>query len=135
MSAGWITAYTVLSRTHVGEFEAVLEEALEPYGVTAVPFPILRVRLRDVADEVLLLMALSSVGQAYRVVAGEYAFPGDWEEEVEGVIALHDIRAGVVPSVCYRLELRNAAMLDHLHAALHGRGPTFGPTYPRIAAS
>jgi hypothetical protein len=133
VSAGWINAYAVLSRTHAGEFEAVLEDALEPSGAMAIPFPILRLRLRDVADEMLLLMALSGVGQAYRVAARQYAFPAEWEEEVEGIIAFHSVRASVVPSICYSLELRNADMLGDLHAALHGRAPTFGPTYPRIA--
>jgi hypothetical protein len=135
VSAGWINAYTVVSRTHAGEFEAVLEEALEPSSATAVLHPFLRVRLRDIDDEVLLLMALSRLAQPYRVVARQYAFPAGWEEELEGVIAFHSIRASVVPSICYRLELRNDDMLDNLHAALNGRAPTFGPTYPRIGVS
>jgi hypothetical protein len=136
VSAGWIDASVVLSTTHAAEFEAVIEEALEPCGATAIPYPFLRVRLRNSDDEVVLLMALSSnrCGQHHRVAPLCYAFPTEWEEEVRDILAFHSIKAGVVPSVCYRLELRRAAMLDDLRGALLARTPTFGPTYPRIAA-
>jgi hypothetical protein len=135
LSAGWIDAFAVLSTTHAPEFEVAFDEALEPCGATAVPHPFLRVTLRDVGDEVLLLMALSRAGQAYRVAAKQYAFPAGWEEEVLSIVALHGIHASVVPSVCYRLELRQASMLDNLRGALSERAPTFGPTYPAIAVN
>jgi hypothetical protein len=134
VSAGWINAHAVLSTTHAPEFEAVFDNVAEPGAATAVAYPFLRVRLRDVADEVLLLMALSRCGQHYRVGTGLYDFPAEWEEEVSEILAFHCLRASVVPSVLYRLELRQAGMLDDLRGALLARTPTFGPTYPRIAA-
>ena len=134
MSAEWIDASAVLSARHAAEFEAVFEEALEPCGATAIPYPFLRVRLRDVGDEVVLLMALSRCGQQYRVGTGLYGFPAEWEEEVREIVAFHRLRASVVPSVCYRLELRKEGMLDDLRGALLARTPTFAPNYPRIAA-
>jgi hypothetical protein len=136
VSAAWTDAFVVLSMTHAAEFETLFEEALEPCGATAVPCPFLRVRLRHVGDEMLLLMALSSdrCGQHHRVGLLRYAFPAEWEGEVRDILAFHSIKAGVVPSVCYRFELRQAGMLDDLRGALFKRAPTFGPTYPKIAA-
>jgi hypothetical protein len=136
VSAEWIDASAVLSTTHAAEFEAVLEEVLESSGATAVPYPFLRVRLRDSDDEVMLLMALSSnrCGQHHRVGPLLYAFPAEWEGEVREIVAFHFLRASVVPSVCYCLELRHVGMLDDLRDALLARTPMFGPTYPRIAA-
>jgi hypothetical protein len=48
----------MLSTTHAAQFEDVLDATVRPWDATVVPHPILRVRLRNVADEVLLLMAL-----------------------------------------------------------------------------
>lgn len=137
MSAEWVDATAVLSTTHAAQFEAAFEDALEASDAIIVSHPFLRVSLRDVYDEVLLLMALSSnhCGQHHRVGPLRYAFPAGWEAEVRGILAFYSIKAGVVPSVCYRLELRNAGMLDDLHTALNRQAPTFGPTYPRIAVS
>ena len=136
MSAGWIDASAVLSTTHAAEFEVAMEEALEPCGATAVPYPFLRVRLRDIGDEAVLLMALNSnrCGQHHRVGPLCYAFPAEWEGEVRDILAFHSIKAGVVPSVRYHLELRQASMLDDLRGALVARTPTFAPNYPRFAA-
>jgi hypothetical protein len=134
VSIAWTNAFVVLSMTHMAEFEAAITEIADPCCATAVPYPFLRVRLRDVADEVLLLLALSRCGQEYRVGPGLYGFPAEWEEEVRETVAFHCLRASVVPSVCYRLELRRAGMLDNLRSALLARTPTFGPSYPKIAA-
>ena len=117
----------------MAEFEAAIDEIADPCSATAVAFPFLRVRVRDVGDEVLLLMALSRCGQHYRIGPGLYDFPAEWEEEVRELAAFHFLRASVVPSVCYHLELRRASILDALRGALFERAPTFGPTYPRIA--
>ena len=135
MTAAWTNAVVVLSMTHMAEFEAAIDEIADPCSATAVAYPFLRVRLRDVGDEVLLLMALSRCGQHYRVGTSLYGFPAEWEEEVRELAAFHFLRASVVPSVCYHLELRQASILDSLRGALSERAPTFGPTYPRIAAN
>ena len=134
MTVAWTNAFVILSMTHMAEFEAAIDEIADPCSATTVAYPFLRVRLRDVGDEVVLLMALSRCGQHYRVGPGLYGFPAEWEEEVRQILAFHSIKAGVVPSVCYRMELRNAGMLDDLRGALFSRAPTFGPTYPKIAA-
>jgi hypothetical protein len=134
MSGPWIGAWALLSDRHVAEFEAAFDEAALPSHAVAIPYPFLRVRVRASADEVLLLMALSQCGQKYRVSAGQYAFPAEWEDEVRDILAFHQVRASAVPSVCYRLELRNQSVFDDLQTALQ-RLPVFGPTYPRIAVA
>jgi hypothetical protein len=101
VSGGWIDALAVLSATHSAEFEAASDSVCVPCRATAVPHPFLRVRLRDAAEGVPLLLALSGCGQDHRVAAGLYGFPAHREEEVRGVLALNGIRAGVVPSECY----------------------------------
>ena len=135
MSAGWIDASAVLSTTHAAEFEATYEAVVDPCDITIDPHPFLRVRLSNTADEVLLMLALTRCGQEYWVGPRKYEFPIEWETEVREIVAYHCLRASVVPSVCYRLEVRNASLLDDLRGALFERAPTFGPTYPRIAAA
>jgi hypothetical protein len=135
MSGGWIDASTVLSAAHEAEFEAACEEAVEPHDATVVPYPFLRVRLRDPAHEPILLVAVEDWGQDYRVAPGSYECPMEREAEVRAIVSNNSLRASVVPSLRFRLELRHAGLLDGLRAALLGRAPTFGPTYPRIAVA
>jgi hypothetical protein len=73
-------------------------------------------------------------GQEYRVAAGRYEFPAGWEE-VRNIVAFHGIRAGIVPSVCYCLELRDAGVLDDLRSTLLGRAPRFDRNCPRITVA
>ena len=61
MNSEWIDALAVLSTTHAAEFEAVFDEALEPIGATAIPYPFLRVRLRAMS---------SSAGQSREAHSG-----------------------------------------------------------------
>ena len=97
---------------------------------------LLRVRVRDRSDEVLMLLALpDDSGQRCRVGRGSYAFPPGWAPEIRHIAAFHDIRASVVPSACFELELWRDGALEGLRAALLRRAPTFGPTYPRIAVA
>ena len=62
-------------------------------------------------------------------------FPPEWAPEIQRIVSNHDLRAGVVPSVGYQLELRDAGALRGLCAALLRRAPIFRPTYPRIIAA
>lgn len=133
MSAAWTDAIALLSAVHTAEFEAAFDAVAEPGGATIIPYPILCVRLRHDVDEMVLLMALSHVGQNYRTAPGIYSFPAEWADEVRDILRFHHLRAAVVPSVAYRLELQNPALLNDLRDALLGLAPTFGPTYPRIA--
>jgi hypothetical protein len=135
MSAAWITAFAVLSAAHEGEFESACEETISASDAIMVQHPFLHVRVRDPAEEVVLLLALSRCGQHHWVVPGNYAFPAEWETEVRDIASFHSIRASIIPSVSFQLELRHGGLLDDLRAALLSRAPTFGPTYPRIIAA
>ena len=136
MSHGWIDAFAVLSATHEAEFEAACEEAICPYDATVVPHPFLRVRVRHPDDEIVLVLALpDDFGKRCRVGPGSYVFPPEWAPEIQRIVSHHDLRASVVPSVRYHLELRDGDALRGLCAALLRRAPTFGPTYPRIIAA
>lgn len=132
---GWIDALAVRGAAHEAEFLAACEEAVEPHDATVVPREFLRVRLWDSAHEVILLFALRGCGRHFRVAPGSYEFPMEWEAEVRAVVSDHGLRASVVPSLRVRLELRHGGLLDDLSAALLGRAPTFGPTYPRITVA
>lgn len=136
MSHGWIDAFAVLSATHEAEFEAACEDAICPYDATVIPHPFLRVRVRNIEDETILWMALPhDSGKRCRVGPRSYVFPPEWAPEIRRIVSHHDLRASVVPSVGYRLELRDGGALRSLCAALLRRAPTFGPTYPRIVAA
>ena len=136
MSHGWIDAFAVLSATHEAEFEAACEEAICPYDATVIPHPFLRVRVRNLEDETILWMALPHDSWTRcRVGPGRYVFPPEWAPEIRRIVSHHDLRASVVPSVGYRLELRDGGALRGLCAALLRRAPTFGPTYPRVVAA
>ena len=128
-------AFALLSRTHHDEFEEVCVEAVDPGDAIVMYRDCLRVRLRDPAHEFLLLMALTRCGQDHRVAPGSYQFPADWEAEVRDIVSFHCLRASVVPSVRFELDLRRGGALDTLRPALLRRRPTFGPTYPRIAVA
>ena len=135
MRAGWIDALAVLSAAHEAEFEAACDEAIDPRDATVVPHPFLRVRVRDPAHEVILLLALAGWVQDYRVAPGSYEFPAEWEAEVRAIVSNHSLRASVVPSLRFHLALRHGGLLGRLRAAVLRRAPTFGPTYPRIAVA
>jgi hypothetical protein len=135
VSAGWIDAFAVLSATHEAEFEAACGEAIDPRDATIAPHPFVRVRLPDVAEEVLLMLALTGCGQDYWVGPLSYEFPPEWEAEVRDIVSLHRLRASIVPSVRFHLGLRHGGLIDDLNAALLRRAPLFGPSYPRIAAA
>ena len=136
MSHGWIDAFAVLSATHEAEFEAVCEGAICPYDATVIPHPFLRVRVRNLTDAIVLALALpDDFGKRCRVGPGRYVFPPEWAPEIRRIVSHHDLRASVVPSVGYRLELRDDGALRGLCAALLRRAPTFRPTYPRIVAA
>jgi hypothetical protein len=135
MSGEWIDASAVLSAAHEAEFYAACKEAVEPHDAIVVPFPFLRVRLRDPAHDIILLLTLAGWGQHHRVAPGSYEFPMEREAEVRAIVSDHGLRASVVPSLRFRLELRHGRLLDDLRAALLGRVPTFGPTYPRITVA
>ena len=136
MSHGWIDAFAVLSATHEAEFEAACEEAICPYDATVIPHPFLRVRVRNLTDKIVLALALpDDFGKRCRVGPRSYVFPPEWAPEIRRIVSHHDLRASVVPSVGYRLELRDGGALRGLCAALLRRAPTFGPTYPRIDAA
>ncbi len=97
---------------------------------------LLRVRVRNPHEDVLLLLALpDDSGQRCRVGPGSYAFPPGWEPEIRRIMAHNGVRASVVPTAVFRLELRRGGALDALRAALLRRAPTFGPTYPRITVA
>ena len=133
MSAVWTDAVALLSAVHAVQFEAAFDAIALPSHATIIPFPFLRVRLQDDADETILLMALSRVGQKYRVERRFFSFPAEWEDEVRDIVTYHSLRAAVVPSVAYRMELLSLGLLDDLRSALERMSPTFGPIYPRIA--
>ena len=135
MNAGWIDALAVLSAAHESKFEMACDEAIDPRDATVVPHPFLRVRLRDPAHEIILLLALTGCGQNHRVAPGSYEFPAEREAEVRGIVSYHSLRASVVPSLRFHLALRHGGLLGGLRAALLRRAPTFGPTYPRIAVA
>ena len=136
MSHGWIDAFAVLSATHEAEFEAACEEGVGPCDATVIPHPFLRVRVRRPEDEIVLVLALpDDSGQRCRVGPGSYVFPPEWAPEIRRIVSHHDLRASVVPSVHYHLELRDGCALRGLCAALLRRAPTFGRTYPRIIAA
>jgi hypothetical protein len=136
MSHGWIDAFAVLNATHEAEFEAVCEEAICPYDATVIPHPFLRVRVRNLTDKIVLALALpDDFGKRCRVGPGSYVFPPEWAPEIRRIVSHHDLRASVVPSVGYQLELRDGGALRDLCAALLRQTPTFGPTYPRIIAT
>ena len=136
MSRGWIDAFAVISATHEAEFGAACEEAICPYDATVIPHPFLRVRVRHPVDDIILLLALpDDSGLRCRVGPGSYLFPPELAPEIRRIVSHHDLRAGVVPSVGYQLELRDGYALRGLCAALLRRAPTFGPTYPRIVAA
>ncbi len=129
-------AFALLSSKHQDEFEEVYAEVIHPTEAIIMRHDLLRVRVRNSEDEFWLLMALpDDSGQRCRVGPGSYAFPPEWEPEVRRVAAFHNIRASVVPSACFELELWRDDALEALRAALLRRAPTFGPTYPRIAVA
>ena len=135
MRTGWINALAVVSAQHEAEFVAALEEVVSPDDATIAPYPCVRVHVPDADEEILLLLALRGCGQNYRTGPGRFAFPAEWESEVGDVVALCGIRASVVTSVGFRLELRSARLLDDLRASLRRRQGTFGPTYPSVTAA
>ncbi|MBD0272901.1 MAG: hypothetical protein ICV73_13355 [Acetobacteraceae bacterium] len=136
MRSGWLDAFAVLSATHEADFEAACEEAICPLDATVIPHPFLRVRVRNPEDETILWVALpDDFGPRCRVEPGRYVFPPEWAPEIRRIVSHHDLRASVVPSVRYHLELRDGGALRGLCAALLRRAPTFGPTYPRITAA
>jgi hypothetical protein len=57
-------------------------------------------------------MALSRCGQARRVAPGSHEFPAAREAGVRDIVAFHGPRAGVVPSLRRRPELRHAGLPD-----------------------
>ena len=136
MSGHGVRAFALLSSTHQDEFEEVCMEAINPGDAIIMRHDLLRVRVRDPAEEIVLLMALpDDSGQRCRVGPGSYAFPPGWAPEIRRVAALHGIRASVVPTACFELELWCDDALEALRAALLRRAPTFGPTYPLIAVA
>jgi hypothetical protein len=132
MTGGWVDAAAVICADHQAEFEMAYEDALSPYDATVLPLPFLDVRVPDDAHEALLLLGLNGWGAAYRIAAGRFAFPADWEAEVREIVGRVGLRATVQPCVCFHLELRHAGLLDDLRVALLRRAPTFRPTYPSI---
>lgn len=136
MSEFGIRAFALLSSTHQDEFEEVCAAAIETGDAIIMRHDLLRVRVRDPQEEVLLLLALpDDIGQRCRVAPGSYAFPPGWTAEIRRMVAFHGVRASVVPTAVFRLDLRHGGLLDALRAALLERAPTFGPTPPRIAVA
>ena len=132
MSAGWIEAFAFLSSVHQDEFEEVCAGAIGTGDATIIRHDLLRVRVRDPDEDGMLLLALpGDLAQKCRAGPGRYLFPAESAPVVRDAVSLHRIRAGVVPTAVFDLELHDAA-LDALRAALLRRAPTFGPTYPRI---
>ncbi len=135
MSGRGERALALLSSTHQDEFEQVCVEAIGTGNAIIMRHDLLRVRVRSL-DEFMLLMALpDDFGQRHRVGPGSYAFPPGWAPDIRRIAAFHNIRASVVPSACFELELWRDGALQALRAALLRRAPTFGPTYPRIAVA
>ena len=134
MHENWIEAFALVSSAHQDEFEEVCAGAIDTGDAIIMRHDLLRVRVRDPAEEVVLL-ALTRCGQHHRVAPGCYGVPAEWEPEVRDIVSLHGIRAGVVPSACFELEVRHDGALAALRAALLRRAPTFGPTYPRITVA
>jgi hypothetical protein len=132
MSAGWTSAFAVLASVHQDEFEEVCAEAIDVGDAVIIRRDVLRLRVRDPAQEVALLLALpGDLGQRCRYAPGRYVFPL-WEAPVvQDAVSLLGIRAGVVPTAVFDMELLGGA-LDALRAGLLRRAPTFGPSYPRI---
>ncbi len=136
MSENRIEAFALVGSAHQDEFEEVRAAAIDTGGAIIMRRDLLRVRVRDPAEEVVpLLLALTRCRQHHRVAPGCYGFPAEWEAEVRGIVPFHGIRAGVVPSARFELEVRHDGALDALRAALLRRAPTFGPTYPRITVA
>ena len=133
MNGEWMRAFALVSKTHQDQFEEVYVEAIDPGDAIIMRHDFLRVRLRDPTEEVLLMMGLTRCGQHHRAAPGGYGFPADWESEVRDIVSFHRLRASVVPSALFELDLRRDGALDALRAALLRQAPTFGPTYPRIA--
>jgi hypothetical protein len=129
-------AFALLSSAHQDEFEEVCAEAIDAGDAIIMRHDLLRVRVRDPHEEFMLLLALpDDCAQRCRVGPGRYMFPPDRAPEIRRIAAFHGIRASVVPSACFELELWRDGALDALRAALLRRAPTFGPTYPRIAVA
>jgi hypothetical protein len=135
VSDSWVEAFALVSSAHQDEFEEVCAAAIDTGDAIIMRHDLLRVRVRDPAEEGVLLLALTRCGQHHRVAPGSYGFPADWESEVCDIVSFHGIRASVVPSACFELEVRHHGALDALPAALLRRAPTFGPTYPRITVA
>jgi hypothetical protein len=136
MSDSGTHAFALLSSTHQDEFEEVCAQAISAGEAIIMRHDLLRVRVRDPHEEFLLLLALpDDFAQRCRVGPGRYVFPPEWAPEIRRIGAFHGIRASVVPSACFELDLWRDGALDALRAALLRRAPTFGPTYPRIAVA
>ena len=131
MRENWIEASALVSSAHQDESEEVCAAAIDAGDAIIMRRDLLRVRVRDPAEEGVLLLALTRCGQHHRVAPGSYGVPAEWEPEVRDIVSLHGIRAGVVPSACFALEFRHDGAL----AALLRQAPTFGPTYPRITVA
>jgi len=132
VSERWTKALAVVSSVRQDEFEEVCMEAVEPGCAVVIRRDVLRVRVRDPAQEVVLLLALPcDLGQRCRVAPGRYILPPGAAPLVYEAVSRLGIGAGIVPTAVFDMELLDGA-LDAQRAALLRRGPTFGPTYPRF---
>jgi len=129
----WTSAFAVLSSVHQDEFEEVCAEALGVGdAVIIIRRDVLRVRVRDPGQEGVLLLALpGDLGQRCRFGPGRYVFPAEATPIIRDAVSLLGIRASVVPTAVFDMELRGGA-LGALRAALLRRAPVFGSRYPRI---
>ncbi len=129
-------AFALLSSTHQDEFEEVCMEAINPGDAIIMRHDLLRVRVGDPEEDGVVLLAMpGDLAQRCRVGPGSYVFPPERSAEVRAGLSQLGIRASVVPSAVYSLDLRDPGLLDALRAALLRQAPTFGPTYPRIAVA
>jgi hypothetical protein len=132
VSARWISAFAVLSSVHQDEFEEVCVEAIDVGDAVIIRRDVLRVRVRDPEEDFMLLMAMpGDLGQRCRFAPGRYVFPPEAAPIVHDGVSLLSVRASIVPTAVFDMELRGGA-LEALRAALLRRAPTFGPRYPRI---